>query len=250
LSYRFRGQFDITGRVRQMKRGDMEIPELHPWPKGQSEALRIQQSLGPQVVTSGSLEAVEFIAGVDTAFDHIENVLFAGVSLFSYPELIECERATASATALFPYVPGLHAFREGPVILKGLAQLRTPPDVIIFAAHGLAHPRSFGLASHLGLILDIPSIGCARKRLVGQHDEVGPQRGASQRLIVDNKEVGRVYRTRENVKPVFISPGHKCGINEAVEMVIKCLRDYRVPEPLRSAHRLANRAKRNHKNAT
>jgi len=228
----------------------MDIQELHPWPRSQSEALQIQQRFQSQVITEGSLGQVEFIAGADTAFDHVDNILYAGISLFRFPDLVECERATASARAIFPYVPGLHTFREGPVLLKALSRLHTRPDVIIFAGHGIAHPQNFGLASHLGLILDIPSIGCARKLLAGQHDEVGPEKGASAGLILNNREVGVVYRTRENVKPVFISPGHKCGIQEAVDLVVKCLRDYRVPEPLRSAHRLANRAKRNNKNTS
>ncbi len=225
----------------------MEIADLHPWPEDQSEALEIQYRFRDEIITTGSLNGVGLIAGVDTAFDHNTDTLFASVCVFNFPDLTECERVSDSGKAIFPYVPGLHAFREGPVILKALARIRTRPDLIIFAGHGIAHPRRFGLACHLGLILDIPSVGCARKRLTGQHDEIDPEQGANVPLIVDNKDSGRVYRTREKVKPVIISPGHRCGINDAVNVVAKCLQGYRIPEPMRAAHRLANRIKRNNK---
>lgn len=225
----------------------MEIPILHVWPKEQSEALKIQYHLKNRIITTGSLDHIESIAGVDTAFDHATNTLNAAVCVYSYPHLIEQERVTASMPAVFPYVPGLHAFREGPVILRAFSQLRDKPDVIIFAAHGIAHPRRFGMASHLGLILDTPSVGCSRKLLTGRHEEIGLHKGEKTPLMIADKQVGIVYRSREKVKPIFISPGHKCGIEEAADLVIKCLIEYRVPEPLRAAHRLANHIKRNHK---
>jgi deoxyribonuclease V len=226
----------------------MNIPELHPWPRSQSEALKIQHNLKNRIIAAGSLKGVKLIAGVDTAFDHIEDMLFAGVCLYNFPELEEIDRATTSAKALFPYIPGLHAFREGPVMLKALSKLNTRPDLIMFSAHGIAHQRGIGLASHLGLFVDIPSVGCARKRLVGQYEEPGPEAGAASPLLIDNCEVGRVYRTRAKVKPVFISPGYRCDIDEAVEIVVKCLCGNRIPEPIQAAHRLANRMKRNNKN--
>lgn len=225
----------------------LEIPELHPWPNAQNEAVEIQSRLREHIIIESLNIGVKLIAGVDTAFDHTHDMLYAGVCLYSYPDMTECERATASDKASFSYVPGLHAFREGKVILAAMSRLRTKPDLVMFAGHGIAHPRQIGLASHLGLILDIPSIGCARKKLVGQHGELGPESGSSAPLIVDNKEVGRVYRTRENVKPVFISPGHRCNVEDASGIIIGCLRGYRIPEPLRAAHRLANRMKRNNK---
>jgi deoxyribonuclease V len=228
----------------------MEISEIHPWPTGQSQALEIQYRFREQIIIEGSLDGINLIAGVDTAFDHKTDMLYAGACLYSYPDMIAREKAGASANASFPYVPGLYAFREGPVILKALSRLQTRPDAILFSGHGIAHPRRIGLASHLGLVLDIPSIGCARKKLVGQHNDVGPDEGSSTPLIVDNKEVGCVYRTRHNVKPVFISPGHKCGLQDAVTVVVNCLNGYRIPEPLRAAHRLANRLKRSNKKPT
>jgi deoxyribonuclease V len=244
------GNCDMTitfSTKHNIKRTQMEIPEIHPWPADENEALKIQYRLRDHVIIGGSLDGVKLIAGIDTAFDHNNEILFAGVCLYDFPELTEYERVTASAKAVFPYVPGLYSFREGPVILKALMKLNTRPDLMIVAGHGIAHPRRFGLASHLGLILDIPSIGCARKRLVGQHDEVGLGKDSSSPLIVDNEEVGRVYRTREKVKPLFISPGHRSNVDDAVNIVVKCLCGYRVPEPVRAAHRLANRAKRNNR---
>jgi len=228
----------------------MEIRVPHPWPRGQSEALNIQYQFKDRVILNGSLSETRLVAGIDTAFDHRTDMLFAAVCVFTYPDMEEQERATASAKAEFEYVPGLHAFREGPVILLALARLKTRPDLIIFSSHGIAHPRRFGLASHLGVILDIPTIGCARKRLAGNHEEVASHRGASSPLVLDHQQVGTVYRTRDNVKPVFISPGHKCAVDDAAQMVINCLRGFRVPAPLQAAHRLANRMKNNNKKPT
>jgi len=222
----------------------MHIRELHPWPKDKGSAVKIQHQFKNDIILDGSLDHVGIIAGVDTAFDHIANILYAGVSLYTYPDLMPLEHTSASATARFPYVPGLHAFREGPVILKACASLRTTPDLILFAAHGIAHPRHFGMASHLGLILNIPAVGCARKILVGHHADVAERKGASAPLMVNGIPAGMVYRSRDGVKPLFISPGHRCRTEDAVDIVVACLRDYRMPEPLRAAHILANRLKR------
>lgn len=222
----------------------MQIHELHEWPGDRGEAVKIQHQFRNRVVVDGSLEDVRTVAGVDTALDQLADILYAAVSLYSFPELEPLERATTSAAAVFPYIPGLHAFREGPVIINALSRLRTVPDLVIFAAHGIAHPRRFGMASHLGLILDIPSIGCARKILVGEHAVVGDRKGDSVPLMLHNTRVGAVYRSRAGVKPIFISPGHRCGIDDAVGIVAACLGEYRIPEPLRAAHRLANKLKR------
>lgn len=228
----------------------MIISELHPWPKGQSDALRIQNELRNRIILDGSLDGIGLIAGVDTAFDHTINMLYAAVCVMSYPDLIEREKATASATAGFPYIPGLHAFREGPVILKAMSRLKTEPDVVLFAGHGIAHPRRLGLASHLGLVLDIPAVGCARKLLIGRHDDLAEEKGAAVSLVIGDQEVGKVYRSRDHVKPIYISPGYRCTVDQAVRLVINCLGEYRVPEPLRAAHRLANRVKRNNQKGT
>jgi deoxyribonuclease V len=222
----------------------MEIRQLHPWPTDQNKAIPIQNRFKNKIIIEGALDGVRLVAGADTAFNHLTNTLFAAVCLFTYPDLQQVDTAIASAEAKFPYVPGLHVFREGPVILKAFARLETRPDVVIFAGHGTAHPRRFGMAGHLGLILDIPSVGCARKKLVGHHQEFGSEEGESSPLYVENSRAGLVYRSRANVKPIFISPGHKCTPGDAYRLVIDCLRGYRMPEPLRSAHILAGRIKR------
>ena len=222
----------------------MNIRQLHPWPTSQAEAEKIQAEFRHQVVIRPAPHNITLVAGADTAYYQSENRLIAAVCVFSYPELLPCEQTTASAPAAFPYIPGLHVFREGPAILKALNRLTKSPDIIIFAGHGLAHAGHFGLASHLGLLTDCPAIGCARKRLAGQHDPVGSEKGSSSDLFLHNKKVGLVYRSRENVKPIFISPGHYSTLDDAVRITVSCLRGYRMPEPLRAAHRLANRVKR------
>lgn len=142
--------------------------------------------------------------------------------------------------APFPYIPGLLSFREGPAILKAFEKLKKIPDVVIFDGHGIAHPRGIGLASHMGLFIDIPTIGCAKKKLTGRHDDVGENVGDSSPILIDDQIVGSVLRTKKGVNPVFVSPGHKIGIDSAVSVVLRCLRGYRLPEPVRRAHSLVN----------
>jgi deoxyribonuclease V len=149
----------------------------------------------------------------------------------------------AEMEVAFPYIPALLAFREGPVILRALSRLTIDPDVLIFSGHGIAHPRGFGMASHLGLLADTASIGCARKRLCGDYLMPDPEKGSISSLFVANVEAGYAYRTKEGVKPMFISPGHKCGILDALDIVEKCLTGYRMPEPQRLAHLFASKYK-------
>jgi deoxyribonuclease V len=222
----------------------MNIRTIHDWPKTEEEALAIQERLRDRVVLTGSLDRVQSVAGVDTAYDVEQNLLHAAICVMSYPDLGEMEKVTASEEIRFPYIPSLLAFREGPAIMKAIAALTLTPDLFLFSGHGIAHPRQFGLASHFGVLLEIPSIGCARKHLAGQYEPLGPERGDAAPLILMNQPAGIVYRSREQVKPIFISPGHLCGLDEAWSFVVSCIREYRLPEPLRDAHRLANWAKR------
>ncbi len=222
----------------------MQIQELHAWPTKEDEATRIQQTLVPHVRLTSLPELVQNVAGVDTAYNPTLDRLYAAVCVYSLPNFNIIDTAKASAEAEFPYVPGLHIFREGPVILKALRRLTIEPDVIIFAGHGIAHSMRFGMASHMGVMLDCPTIGCARKCLAGQFNEVGQAQGDLSELVLGNEPVGVVYRSRENVKPIFISPGHLCTISDAKRIIVECLRGYRIPEPLRAAHRIANREKR------
>jgi deoxyribonuclease V len=221
----------------------VEIKSLHDWPENPNEALAIQKALRVEIIADHDIGKLEYITAVDTAFNDRNNRLYAAAITVKYPELIDVEREVAEMETEFPYIPALLAFREGPVILKALSRLKTDPDVIIFPGHGIAHPRGFGLASHLGLLADIPSIGCARRILCGDFRNPPPQKGGCSSLFVGDIEVGFVYRTKENVKPMFISPGHRCGIREALDIIIKCDTGYRMPEPLRLAHLFANKYK-------
>ncbi len=158
-----------------------------------------------------------------------------------HPELTVIEEATFSARVSFPYIPGLLTFREGPPLLAAFAKLTQTPDVILFDGQGIAHPRGIGLAAHLGLILDRPAIGCAKSRLVGSHDRVGEKRGEWAELVYQDRQVGAVLRTRERIKPLFVSQGHRIGLERAVALVLSCCRGYRIPEPIRRAHLAVNR---------
>lgn len=222
---------------------ELEFRLLHDWPQNPNDAVKLQYELQPSVDVSMHIDTPSLITAVDTAYNNKTNRLYAAAVTLKYPEMTNYERAVAEAEAKFPYIPALLAFREGPVILKTLGRLKTRPDAVIYPGHGLAHPRGIGMASHLGLITGIPSIGCARKCLAGDYRRPLPGKGECSSLFVSDVESGFVYRTKENVKPMFVSPGHKCTIRDALDIVIGCLTGYRMPEPLRLAHLYANKYK-------
>ncbi|VAX21635.1 Endonuclease V [hydrothermal vent metagenome] len=178
-----------------------------------------------------------YIAGVDVSVRNGESR--AAVVTVDIKGLLPVETATAAMPVSFPYVPGLLAFREAPVILEAFSRLKSRPDILIVDGQGMAHPRRFGLACHLGVELDIPSIGCAKSRLVGSHDEPKDIKGASTALIYKNEVTGKVLRTRKGVKPVYISIGHRVDLATAVDIIIRCVTRYRLPEPIRQAHKTA-----------
>lgn len=222
----------------------MNFRELHSWPTSPQDAGRIQGEFRDLVIKESSFEKLEYITAIDTAYNNDTNRLYAAAVTMKYADFNETEKAVAEMDISFPYIPNLLGFREGPVILKALSQLIVKPDLIIFAGHGIAHPLSFGMASHLGLILDIPSIGCARKCLTGQYEEPGSEPGDYNIISLVNVACGHVYRSRAKVKPIFISPGHKCGLEDSLKIITNCLRDYRMPRPLRLAHIYANKFRR------
>ncbi|MCD6357554.1 MAG: endonuclease V [Thermoproteales archaeon] len=181
------------------------------------------------------------VAGADAAF--AGGKAYGAVTVFSFPELELVEAATACRQISFPYIPGLLSFREGPVLLDCFAQLEIEPDVIIFDGHGIAHPRGLGLASHLGLVLNLPSVGCAKNKLLSSAEEPALRRGSWKPLIDKRgRETGCILRTRDNVKPVFVSPGHRMGLKGSRDLVLACATRFRIPEPLRRAHQLATAA--------
>jgi deoxyribonuclease V len=161
------------------------------------------------------------------------------VVLLSYPDLAPFRAVVSKVPVSFPYVPGLLAFREGPVVLAALEQLMDRPDVLMFDAQGLAHPRRMGLAAHLGILLDIPAVGCAKSRLCGEHVSPGEGKGAWAALKDGDEVIGAVVRTRSRVRPVYVSIGHRVDLETAVSLVLSCAPRYRLPEPIRWAHRVA-----------
>jgi len=208
------------------------------------QAVAIQEALRREVVRTGSLSNVRLIAGADVSYAKRAVTMYAAVVVAEWPSLEVVEEVTAERPAEFPYIPGLLSFREMPALLDAFRKLRSGPDLIIYDGQGVAHPRGFGIASHLGVLLDVPTVGCAKKRLVGEHAEPGPEKGAQTPLTLGGKTIGAVVRTRANIKPVFVSVGHRVGLRSAVKLVLDCAMRYRLPEPTRLAHVLSNAARR------
>ena len=228
----------------------MKTRELHRWDVTYREAVAIQEELRGRLIlrADGLPDPLRTVAGADISYDRGSDLFFAAVVLMNYPELTLLEEATFSARVSFPYIPGLLSFREGPPLIAAFAKLNQPPDLILFDGQGIAHPRGIGLASHLGLILDRPAIGCAKSRLVGTHEPVGEKRGEWTELTHQEKKVGAVLRTRDRVKPIFVSPGHRVDLERAMALVLACCRGYRIPEPTRRAHLAVNRLRMEHRN--
>jgi deoxyribonuclease V len=222
----------------------MLVPHLHDWPATAAVAVALQRRLAGRVdVSAPPPHPVRLVAGCDISYDIGSPTLYAAVVVVELPSLAVVERTVVRALAKFPYVPGLLSFREAPPILDGFARLRTPPDAVMLDGQGVAHPRRFGLACHLGLWLDRPCLGCAKSRLVGTHAEPGPAAGDATPLLVDGEEVGAVVRSAARAKPVFVSPGHRLDLGTAVAVVRATLSGYRHPVPTRLAHMLANEAR-------
>lgn len=207
------------------------------WPKNLTEARRIQEVIREKVRIVPAGKAPRLIAGVDAAFSG--GRVFAAASLYRYPEMVHVKDAHAVRGASFPYIPGFLFFREGPAIIDAIKALGVRPDLILSDGQGIAHPEGAGLASHLGVLLDIPTIGCAKSRLVGEYEEPGSKRGQWSPLRYDGRVVGAVVRTRDNIKPLFVSPGHRVTLKDAVRYVLGCAPRYRIPEPLRRADHLS-----------
>jgi len=222
----------------------MKIRKLHRWDVSYEEAVRIQKKLREKLVFSPLEQEVSLVAGADISFSRKDPRLFAGVVLMKIPEMEIVEERWAVAEPLFPYVPGFLAFREVPPLCEVFSKLKIKPDAVICDGQGFAHPRMMGLACHLGLFLEIPTVGCAKSRLVGEFFPPANERFAQSPLEYHGKTVGAVLRTRENVKPVYVSPGHKIDIAGSVELVKRCVSRYRLSEPIRQAHRLVNRIRK------
>ena len=209
-----------------------------------AEARRLQDELAPQVAAGPALDLseIQYVAGADVSTEG--DVAYATVTVLSFPDLSVVEVQGFEVPLEFPYVPGLLAFREIPAVAGALEKVATPVDAIIFDAQGLAHPRRLGLASHLGLFLDVPSVGCAKTRLTGTFEEPGGEKGSVSDLVHRGEVVGKVVRTRSRVSPVYVSVGNLIDLDSAVDLVLACCTRYRLPETTRSAHNAANSLRR------
>ena len=239
-----RQERDAQGPCGTPDRGSVTVNPVrsHPWNVSPDRAREIQRDLRPHVVVEPLARPPEIVAGVDVGVR--DGQARAAVVLLSLPELEPLEAVTAERPVTFPYVPGLLAFREGPVVLKALERLAAPPDVLIFDAHGLAHPRRFGLATHMGVLLDLPSVGCTKSRLCGHYQEPENERGSwtylrDQDTGGEQAIIGAVVRTRDGVRPVFVSVGHRVDLESTISIVLRCAPRYRLPETTRWAHHVA-----------
>jgi deoxyribonuclease V len=219
----------------------MQLPHLHDWTVTPQEAIALQNKLVSQVIYDRPLDInkVKLVAGVDVSVK--ENTSQAAVVVLSYPDLKLVEAVQSQAATPFPYIPGLLAFREGPVLENAFKLLQLEPDVFIFDGMGRAHPRRMGIATHMGLWLQKPTIGCGKTFLLGTFTEPDNERGAYSELKHKGEIIGVVLRTRANVKPVFISPGHLIDLQSSIALVMNCTTKYRLPEPIRMAHQTAGK---------
>jgi len=218
--------------------------EPHGWDLTFEEARALQERLRDRVDRTDRLGPVRTVAGVDVSYDRGSPFLFAAIVLLDAASFEVVDVSGVRARATFPYVPGYLSFRELPAVEQAMARLARAPDLLICDGQGLAHPRRFGLACHLGVLFDVPSIGCAKTRLVGTHREPGPRRGAHARLLDDGEVVGEVVRTRDGVKPVFVSIGHRICLETARKWVLALTPRYRLPATTRAAHAEVNRLRR------
>jgi deoxyribonuclease V len=212
----------------------------HPWELSPAQAIALQNRLRHRVVCEDRLTEPKYIAGVDVGFEKDGQITRAAVAVLDLPTLNPIEQAVARLPTRFPYIPGLLSFREIPAILQALSQLRRQPDLLLCDGQGLAHPRRFGLACHLGLILDLPSVGVGKSRLIGRHDTVPEEKGGWAPLVDGAEVVGAVLRTRRGVKPIYVSIGHRVSLSTAIDMVLAATTKYKLPETTRAAHRLAS----------
>lgn len=218
----------------------LKIHHQHPWDLSPGEAVALQRRLRGQVVFQPlDTRRLQTVGGVDASYH--AGKAHAGIVVLDFPSLEMVDQATAETPAPFPYIPGLLSFREAPVILQALQQLNSMPDVLLFDGHGYAHPRRFGIACHVGVLVDIPTIGCAKSILIGEHDPLGETTGSTAQLSDGDEVIGALVRTRTRIRPVIVSIGHRVDLTSAIETVLACRSGYRLPEPIRMAHRLASR---------
>jgi deoxyribonuclease V len=217
----------------------MRIIQRHSWQVSTKQAIEIQKKLADEVSRTGSFSAPRYIAGVDISVNRFNKTGTGAVVVLNYPDLQVVESQVVTDRVVFPYVPGLLSFREAPLLLAAFEKIKITPNIVMVDGQGIAHPRRCGIASHLGLLLGIPTIGCAKSRLCGEHEMPGIKAGNYTELKHNGEVIGAVLRTRENVKPLYISIGHMIDLRLAIKWVMACCRGYRLPEPTRLAHQAA-----------
>ncbi len=221
----------------------MKARNLHEWNLSCKEAIGIQRQLASQVRFTAMKKRPKIIAGLDCAFSKDGKQIFASAVVIDLSDFSIIETATAIRKVDFPYIPGLLSFREAPACIDAIEKLKSTPDCLIIDGQGIAHPRRLGIASHIGLLIDKPTIGCAKSRLIGTFDEPGNKKGSFSPLVDSDEKIGVVLRTRTDVNPVFVSVGHKCTLDDAISVVLQCTTRYRLPEPSRLAHQLVGQTK-------
>ncbi len=215
------------------------IPDLAAWPSTLSEAKDIQKKLQKAAPIQNDFDAIDVIAGIDVSYDIKSNISRAVVVLLKRATLQPFETVIAKMPTTFPYISGFLSFRETPVIIKALSELKGRPDLLMVDGQGVAHPRRLGIAAHIGVLTNMPAIGVAKSRLVGTFEEVGPAKGAHVPLMDKGERIGTVLRSKDKVNPLFISPGHRVDHDTAVDLTMECLTKYRLPEPTRIADKVS-----------
>ncbi len=221
----------------------MKYLNLHSWKIKPGEAIQLQKELKKKIYLKKSFNKIKKVAGADVSY--YKNKMIAGVVIFEFPNFKIIERQSFISPVNFPYIPGLLTFREGPSLLAAFKKIKNEPDIILFDGQGIAHPRRMGIATHLGLFLDKPTIGCAKSKLSGNYKDLGEEKGNYSFLREGNEVIGAVLRTRKKVKPIFVSPGHKIDLHNSIEIVLKCTDKYKLPVPVREAHLFVNQLKSN-----
>jgi len=211
----------------------------HPWKVTPEQAIRIQENLTHQIILRKTFSRVRTIGGGDVSYPKEGNLLFGAMVVLSFPQMEMLEVATACGKISFPYLPGLLTFREGPILINAFQKLRMRPDILIFDGQGIAHPRGIGLATHLGIWFNLPSIGCAKTPLLGESVTPRPSKGSFEFIQKNGRAVGVVLRTKDRVRPVFVSPGHRIDLPTSIRLILESCQEFRIPEPLRRAHQLS-----------
>ncbi len=218
----------------------IKIDQKFPFSTDVETAIALQKKLRHQVITEDQFGTIKYVAGVDVGYSNSNSIAQAAVAVLNFPELELKEQAIAQRSTSFSYIPGLLSFREIPAILDALEKLNIIPDLLLCDGQGLIHPRRFGLACHLGVLVNIPSIGVAKSHYIGKHNSVGLEKGNWQPLTEEGEVIGAVVRTRTGVQPIYVSIGHKISLTTAIDYVLKCTPKYRLPETTRWADKLAS----------